>query len=145
MSDAPVCVTLKAGGGYAASWVVFKGSSAKEVRDHLIDYFDLEVDDSLSVNEVAVIAESVLQGSSNVAKGLGAKPVSAEKTKPEPKEPEATPEPQVNPEEALAAQMREASDETALRRLWVDNKDIATGSEVVLEAYKARGAELKAS
>lgn len=140
MSDSAITVTLKQSGGYAASWVVFKGSSAEEVRAHLVDYFDLEVDDSLSVNEVAIIAESVLQGSGSVAQGLGAKPVKAEKAEPEPKKAE---EPKVDPVEALVEQMREATDTTALRRLWVDNKDVASKSDAVMEAYKARGAELK--
>lgn len=137
MADAPITVTLKSGKGYEAHWVVFKGDSVREVRDHLVDYFEIETDDAASLNDVVFLAEQVLHGMGNVKGSLGGSVVKTEKQQAAPKE-EAKPE---GPD--LFAGIAAADSLDALTSLWAENK--AAFDTEVTKAFKARVAVLKAA
>lgn len=163
MADAAITVTMKAGKGFEAHWAVFKGASVEEVRDHIEEYFEMEKDPNLSLNEVVNVAEGILQGVSNALKGLKGDIVEVTRTNGDIKvgrvvgessgnkskasavaESANDSEGSVSPAEALAAQMAAAATVDDLRALWVDNKALYDAHKIVKDAYKKRGSELTA-
>ena len=151
MSEQAFCVTLKAGQGNS-HWTIFRGDSVSEIRAHIEDYFEMEKDPNLSLNEVVHVAEGIIQGTSNVLKEFKGAVVSSEKTESSGNKSKASAvaesandsEGPVGPAEALAAQMAAAATVDDLRALWVDNKALYDAHKIVKDAYKKRGSELTA-
>ena len=149
MSEQAFCVTLKAGQGNS-HWTIFRGDSVSEIRAHIEDYFEMEKDPNLSLNEVVHVAEGIIQGTSNVLKEFKGAVVSSEKTDagsgnntaPAPVAESASDSDQQSPAEALAAKMATAATVDDLRALWVDNKALYDEHKVVKDAYSKRGREL---
>lgn len=150
MADAALTVTLKAGKGYEAHWVVFKGGSVQEVRSHIEDYFEFEPNEALTLNEVVAQAEATIQGTANVLREFKGSVVKSEKTdagsgnkaEPAPVAESASDSEQQSPAEALAAKMATAATVDDLRALWVDNKALYDEHKIVKDAYSKRGREL---
>lgn len=79
MAERNVSVTLKAGKGYDAPWVVVTGDNAEEVRRNVAEVVNLDLGtaDRYSLAEVVVFAAEAFQGTSNVVADLGAAPLDA--------------------------------------------------------------------
>lgn len=79
MAERNVSVTLKAGKGYDAPWVVITGDNAEEVRRNVAEVVNLDLGtaDRYSLAEVVVFAAEAFQGTSNVVADLGAAPLDA--------------------------------------------------------------------
>lgn len=79
MAERNVSVTLKAGKGYDAPWVVITGDNAEEVRRNVAEVVNLDLGtaDRYSLAEVVVFAAEAFQGTSNVVADLGAAPPDA--------------------------------------------------------------------
>lgn len=73
---AETTATIKAGKGYEAAWLVFKGTPA-EVRAQLVESFELDESvRDLTLAELTSLASHKLQSIGNVSAKLGAVPIS---------------------------------------------------------------------
>lgn len=139
MSDAPISVTIKHGGGHDDTWTVFRGAH-DDIRREVVDYFGLTVSDSFSLAEVVHNATQVAHGL-NATGALGATVRASER---EPQKPKAEPvEEKPDVEGELVRQFEEADSIETLRELWRENASIASKSKVAKDAYVARGIALK--
>lgn len=151
MSEQAVTITLK-GKSNSSHWVIFRGDSAKEARDHIEEYFDIEHNPELTLNEVVFQAEAILQGTGNVITAFKGAVVSSEKTEGSGNNAEAAPveasaneaETALSPVEALVQAMSTAKTVDDLRSLWVENKSLFDAHQPVKDAYSKRGKELTA-
>lgn len=143
---AETSVTIKSGKGYDDTWQVFRGESLKEVRDQIVEFFDMEVSGDLSLHSVVLEATRLAHGGAAPVKILGAK-VEAE-VKDGEKDPwaeaEKAEQKTEDPYAGLIAELGAAPDVEELRRIWQRNQDHFS-EERVMEAYKARGKALTAA
>lgn len=139
-----------------APWAVFRGSGS-QIKFQIKEYFGFEQDyvDSISLHELVLAAQSLVQGSSNAAALLGAVPTGDSGAKSESTgsvwdqvDGEAGGQQRTaqaeNPHAGLIRLLEAAETVDDLKRLWATNKD-AFKDEAVQEAYSTRGKALKAA
>lgn len=154
--------TIKYGDGYQAPWLTFGGSNANEVRQNIIEAYQLDRNevDAMSLHELVIEAATIAQAAAAAVDGLGAKPTGrgggkvlnkgggnawdkarGGEAKAENAEPEKSPE--ELEVERLTAEIAATKDVGALKRLWAENQAVFKANEELMAAWKARGKSLK--
>lgn len=141
MSEAPLTVTIKNGGKHEETWAVFKGT-IYNIRQDLVEYYGLTVDEDQTLFEVAHMAQEVAQNFTGFGKALGARVITKSESVTE--QAPTVAEPAENPHADLIARLLAAESAEALKTLWAKNKAAFDDAEVKA-AYSKRGKELKKS
>lgn len=150
--------SIKYGKGYDEPWLTFEGDDASTVRGLIVDAFNLEVDDDVSLSTVVTIATRAAQGVENVSRDLKASVIGEVKTN------DSTDSSTYvsdggehagdsgdssaatnDPDDALVPLFANASSLDELRTLWAKHKDAYNRSKAVQQAYKDRGQALKSN
>ena len=151
-------LTIKYGKGYEATWGVFRGDSAAEVRKQVIDYFGLEAGqvEKLSLHELALNVTKVAQGTSNMSTILGATAIGSADGSlytgpphPADSQPAAAPaaapaEEPADPLIGLKTAIEAANSVPDLQRVWAENQAAFNEHSVLMDLYKAKGKSLQA-
>lgn len=136
--------------GKDAPWLVFHGAPS-EVRSNIIEAFgmDAEAVQDWTVLDLTVEASRVAKAQSNVAHGIGGRPLTkGEGQSKAPEAWEAARSGQVEPEpeqrNPLFDAIEQAGTVDELKALWADNKAAFSDGEL-MAAWKARGKSLQAA
>ena len=145
--DGGLTVTLKAGKGFEAAWIVVKGPDSATVRRHLEEATGLS-GEGLTLAQLTYNASFHFQSINTVAHGLDAvviaedAPVAAEKpaaasesTRAANVAPEA---PQAPSEPSLADQVNKETSKAALKDLYLKNKKTFDGDKDLMAVLQAR-------
>lgn len=144
-------VTIKYGKEFDKTWAVFRGS-ALEIRQQLLDYFDLphEGTSELSLHALVINCTKLAQGSATVAGILGGTAIPASSS-PAPgsggtafDEPSAPAEPEAPAVNPLYVAIEQAASVDDLKKLWAENQSAFSDAEL-MNAWKARGQALQAA
>lgn len=136
--------TIKFGSKFDASWIVVDGNPT-EMRDQLILAFGLDGADDKTLAEVTIEASQIAQAMWNAADGLNATvdnkwPSSNDRgARPKKSEQPKTQDPKQETLDAISG----ASDKAGLIRVWLTVPAEYKKDEVILEAFKSKGAEFK--
>lgn len=150
-------LTIKYGKGYEASWAVFRGDTAANIRQQVIDYFGIAADQvaNLSLHELALNVTKVAQGTSNMSTILGATAIGSADGSlytgpPHPADsqpatpPAAAPAQEtVDPLLGLKTAIEAASSVPDLQRVWAENQAAFNEHSVLMDLYKAKGKALQ--
>ena len=160
MSDeGKITVTIKYDKGYEATWAVFHGDSASEVRSRILEYFgqDTNVFEGMSLHEVVLKVTAVAHGTQTFVSELGAEVIPTNGTGEVPgpstttsargsaafKAAAETPAEPEDPYAAVVALFESADSIKGLKKMYAQHKAAYEASETVQEAYKKKYKELK--
>ncbi|WP_326554690.1 hypothetical protein [Micromonospora sp. NBC_01813] len=148
-TDGTLVASFKAGKGYEEPWLVIRGSSATVLRDRIVEAFDLENGDELSLVAAIHNASQQFHALGNLGRGLGGRVISS---KSEDRATSAGDDPWIaaaanatnaepeDPNQRLLDEIRAAQTVDQLKRFWVENNPL---NEVVEAEWRARGKALK--
>lgn len=151
-SGAGVTVTIKYGKGYEESWAVFRGQPS-EVRSQVQAYFGLNAEEQveMTLHEVVLEATKLAHGTAAASARLGGKALGNSKAASTDgkQDPWATPSEPAKPAEPERPAILSAIDNCQtldeLKALWGDEADTIKATDGGVDAFKARGAALKAA
>lgn len=134
-----VSITFKED-GRDGTWLVFRGTPAR-IREDIIEVFNLEGTDDLTVHEVAIEARRKVKATGHVAASLGGRPAGSggswqkagQKAAEQPAGPERDP---------LYDTVEAIDSVDALRKLWAENREAFDNNADLMSAWKTKGQEL---
>lgn len=145
-----ISVTLKYGKGFEESWAVFRGETAAELKNSIADYFGLDHNLDLTLHELVINVTGIAHGTATAAAALGAVAIPSSDTEKAPAAESSgdlwdeTPAQEAAAGPSILDRIAACASVDDLKALWADNQ-AAFNDASVMEAWKARGRELKAA
>ena len=129
-------------------WIVFHGT-VDQISEDIVAAFGLEGEDTPTLFDLVVQAQSIATAGKVAAAALGAKTVGATADNPpsgsvwdQAAQPAAEPQPELTEAEKLLALIGEQPNVAELRTLYARNEAAIKGDPTLLEAWKTKGREL---
>lgn len=156
-----IVATIKGGAGFEVPWLVFRGADPEAVKANIGEAFALsdEQTEGQTLASVVLSASQAFQGEATAQGAFSGKTLGTsskrkragkvqgkgwgDSPKDDPEDPPAAAE--TDPTAGIREQIENASSVDSLKRVWLRNKAAFNGNSELMDAYKAKGASLKAA